>query len=258
MFTPQAFQNPTALLLAVVQILTYELFWFVLSGIINIKVNNSARNAMMLIGLWLLIVLIIPVTANQLGNALYPSPSRMLMLNELRHINQQLEEKRDEILDSYLQDHPELAAEDDTKKYNFWHKYYAAQDVLREEVEPLIASHESALRQRQQVVNFMKFLSPAIVIQESFSKLAGTSAQDYKEYKKQIMEYTDAWRGHIIPLLFKDEKYNKRRYDERPIFEYKPTNKKGLLVQNILLSFVMTILVLVAGRLLFKKKSYFN
>ena len=38
----------------------YILFWFVIAYIINIKINNSSKNALTLIGTWLLIVMILP------------------------------------------------------------------------------------------------------------------------------------------------------------------------------------------------------
>lgn len=256
LYAPQVFQSIGSVSYAVLHILAYELFWFVLAGVVNIKVNHSAKNAMILVGLWILFVLIIPVAANQLGNTLYPQPSRLLMLNDIRHINKKLEEKRDQILDSYLQDHPELATGKDDAKYNFWHKYYASQDLLRAEVEPMLAKHEEAFQNREKVVNYLKYFSPAIILHESFSKLAGTSARDYDNYKQQVIAYKEAWRGHIIPLLFKGEKYTKARYEERPVFKYLPHKHSGLILQNILVTFLMTIVVFLLARFLLTNKIY--
>ena len=84
----------------------YNLFWFVLSCVINIKVNNSAKNALTLIGLWLLIVLILPASINQIGNSLYPVPSRLKMINEIRSIKKENEESQNKIMDEYLRNHP--------------------------------------------------------------------------------------------------------------------------------------------------------
>jgi len=52
--------------------------------IVNIKINDSSKNAITLIGFWLLLVLVIPATLNQIGNTLYPTPSRLKMINEIR------------------------------------------------------------------------------------------------------------------------------------------------------------------------------
>jgi len=258
-FTPQAFQDLTALMLVIGQILAYELFWFVLSSVVNIKINNSSKNAMVLIGCWLLMVLIIPVVANQIGTSLYPSPSRLTMLNEIREANRDIEKQQSEILNAYLREHPELASKDGGQDYSFWHKYYASQDMLKEKIQPLIDDHQQALSDRQEVVNYLKYLSPAIIFQESFSKLAGSSAQDYNGYKDQVIAYTEKWRGHIIPLLFQGKKYSKSTHESRPVFQYTPTVYTNLLLLNIGTTILLTMIVAVMTMLLIRKKvAYFG
>lgn len=243
-FAPQAFQHPLSVALTIFQIISYELFWFVMSGIVNVKINNTAKNAMTLIVAWLLIVLIIPVTANQLGASLYPAPSRLAMLNEIRQANIEIEKKQDEILDSYLRDHPELVDSTNDKSYNFWHKYFASQNILKGEIQPLIDDYQYSIDRRQQIVNYLKYLSPAIITQESFNRLAGTSFEDYNNYKEQVMSYTEAWRGHIIPLLFQDAKYSKSIHERRPVFDYKPLTYNKIVTWNIIATlFLMLIIV---------------
>lgn len=239
MFAPHAFQNFTSVLLAIFQIIAYELFWFVLAGIVNVKINHSAKNAVILIGLWLLTVLIIPVTANQVGTSLFPTPSRLNMINEIRQANKEMEKKQDKILDAYLRDHPELANTDTTKKYNFWHKYFASQKILQDEIKPLLGSYEEALSKQQKVVNYMKYLSPALVMNESFNRLAGTSSDDYLNYKKQVVEFSEEWRNHIVPLLFQDKKYSRKTYEKRPIFQFKPLANNQLVIFNIIATLVL-------------------
>ena len=76
----------------------YNLFWFFLSCVINIKVNSSAKNALTLIGLWLIIVLVLPASINQIGNSLYPVPSRLKMINEVRLIKKENAESQNKII----------------------------------------------------------------------------------------------------------------------------------------------------------------
>lgn len=253
LFSPPAFQHPVDILLSILLIATYALFWFVLSGIVNIRVNKSSKNALVLIGLWLLIVLIIPVTANQVGASLYPTPSRLKMINEIREANRDIEKKQDKILDAYLRDHPELAGTTDKKNYNFWHKYFASQKVLQKEIEPLLNKHQSTVKKQQQLIRYFKYLSPSIIMQESFNKIAGTSADDYDNYKQQVFAYAEVWRKHIVPLIFQEKKYNKTHYENRPIFEFKPLKKQTMLFYNIA-SMLLIILILVLVFSIFKHK----
>ena len=93
-------------------ILAYILFWFALAFLINLWIGSSAKNAVALLGLWVVFVLLVPSVLNQLGNTLYPMPSRTLMINEMRSLKAEASKRQDEILDNFLRDHPEYALND--------------------------------------------------------------------------------------------------------------------------------------------------
>jgi len=199
----------------------YILFWFALVFIININVNNSSKNALTLIGLWLVIVLVLPATINQIGNSLYPTPSRLKMINEIRSIKKENEEKQNEIMNEYLRNHPELAQENGKKKHGFWHNYFASEKVMEEKTKPLLDEYDLQLEKQQKLISLFQFLSPAILMQQSLNKIAGTSEAHYNDYKKQVYEFSDEWRNYLIPMLFKQQKFISKNYQELPTFNYK-------------------------------------
>ena len=96
-------------------VLAYMLFWFALAFLINLRVGSSSKNAISLIGLWVLFVLLVPSVLNQLSTTLYPIPSRTLMINDMRSLKAETIKKQDEILDNFLRDHPEYAINDTTQ-----------------------------------------------------------------------------------------------------------------------------------------------
>ena len=118
-FSPNSFGDGFSMFGLVALLSAYNLFWFVLSCVINIKVNNSAKNALTLIGLWLIIVLVLPASINQIGNSLYPVPSRLKMINEIRLIKKENAESQNKIMDEYLRNHPELAQQSDKDNFGF-------------------------------------------------------------------------------------------------------------------------------------------
>ena len=101
------FQNLGTFLGFISLVLVYELFWFALAFLINLLVGRSAKNAMVLLGLWIVFVLLIPSIINQMGSTLYPTPSRALMINEMRESQAEVLKNVDQILDNFLRDHPE-------------------------------------------------------------------------------------------------------------------------------------------------------
>ncbi len=201
-------------------IASYILFWFVVSTIINIKVNDSSKNAFALITAWLLIILILPAAINQIGNSLYPTPSRLKMINEIRLIKKENEEKQNEIMNAYLRDHPELATGTDKQKFGFWHKYFASEKIMEKKTKPLLIQYDLQLNKQQNLISTFKYFLPGILMQQSLNNIAGTSEKHYNDYKKQVFEFSGKWRNYLVPMLFKKQKFTTKNYNEIPSFNY--------------------------------------
>ena len=221
--------------------LGYILFWFVLAFIVNIAAGSSAKNAIVLLGLWVILVLLVPSILNQLGSTLYPMPSRTLMINDLRQIKVDMAEKQDEILDNYLRDHPEYAINDTTERRSFYHRYMASQMLVKKELEPVVSQFEDQLKNQQGWLNQFKWLSPAILVQESLNHIAGTATNDYENYRKQVNEFADTWRNHFMPLLYNNQKFSQPDYQNLPSFQYE--SKGGTITSNMLLLFVISLVL---------------
>lgn len=203
----------------------------------------------MLISIWLLVVMIIPATINQIGNTLYPTPSRLKMINEIRLIKKENEEKQDAIMNNYLRNHPELALQSNDSKFGFWHNYFASEKVMEEKTKPLLIEYDSQLQKQQNLISVFKYLSPAILMQQSLNNIAGTSEKHYNDYKKQVFEFSTVWRDHLVPMLFKEEKVTAKNFNELPSFNY--TNRvKNNVWFNLLSIIIISALafVFIAGK----------
>ncbi|MHA7831932.1 MAG: DUF3526 domain-containing protein [Flagellimonas sp.] len=225
--------------------LGYMLFWFALAFLVNLFVDSSAKNAVSLIMLWVIFVLLTPSVINQVGSTLYPMPSRTLMINEMRESKAEATKKQDEILDNFLRDHPEYAINDSTQSRNFYHRYMASQKVVKEELEPIVNNYEEQLRRQQSWSKKLQWISPAIVVQQSLNQLAGTSTEDYGNYRKQVIEFAGEWRDYFTTFLYNNTPFSKNDYAGLPQFEYQvgTSGKIGfsalvlLLIASALLTF---------------------
>ncbi|TAI49255.1 DUF3526 domain-containing protein [Flagellimonas allohymeniacidonis] len=215
-------------------IIAYMLFWFALAFLINLWIGRSAKNAVALLGLWIAFVLLIPSVLNQLGNTLYPIPSRTLMINEMRSLKAEVTKKQDEILDNFLRDHPEYAINDTTQFRGFYHRYMASQRLIKEELAPMINAYEDQLRKQQDWVGIFKWFSPAIIVQESLNQRAGTSTQDYEDYRKQVVSFAGSWREHFMPFLYNNKNFSQKDYPDLPKFQFVPKSFSSLLTVPLL------------------------
>ena len=54
-------------------------------------------------------------------------------------------------------------------------------------------------------MNNLRFLSPAILLQDTFNDLADTSSAHYTDFRNQVIAFADTWRNYFIPRMFRNE-----------------------------------------------------
>ncbi|KJD34488.1 hypothetical protein PK35_01450 [Tamlana nanhaiensis] len=258
LFSVNALAQVTNLIGLFLIIAAYVLFWFVAAFIVNVKINNSSKNALALIGVWLLLVMVIPATINQIGSALYPTPSRLKMINEIRLIKKENEEKQNEIMNDYLRTHPELAQNNDEQRFGFWHNYFASEKVMEEKTKPLLNDYDIQLKKQQHLISTFKYISPAILMQQALNNISGTSEKHYNDYKKQVFEFSVRWRNYLVPMLFKNEKFTLEDYSSMPQFNYENRIKNEVWFNFIALTLISLLLFFVLGSKHLKDKSAKN
>jgi ABC-2 type transport system permease protein len=204
----------------------YIFFWFLISFLINLFGNSSGSNAVTLIAVWVVFVLLIPSIISQTANSFYPVPSRTIMIHEYREAKALAEKKADEILKTYYREHPEYAPKDTTQQnqYSWWLGNFAASDVINQSVQPVLDDYNEALNKQQSWVNRLRFLSPAILLQDGLNDLAGTSPAHYTDFRNQVIAFADTWRHYFIPRMFKNEKMKSDELGSLPKHSYSTAN----------------------------------
>jgi ABC-2 type transport system permease protein len=207
-----------------VLILTYTAFWFLVAALVNLAGKSSAQNAVTMLAIWVGLVLLVPSVVSQLANNLYPVPSRALLINQVRTANEEATRQADTILASYYRDHPELVPDSSKQEeYKFYKQYFASQELIQNKLKPMLRQYENRLAQQQAWVDGFRFASPAILLNDSFSDLAGTSTRHYQSYREQVIAFAARWRTYFKPIIFKSDVMSRNLIDGLPDFEYNAT-----------------------------------
>jgi len=179
MFTLIYLKIPLSLQLGVIVLVafTYMIFWFAVSFLVNVISSSSGKNAVVLLSLWIILVLIIPAAVNQTANSIYPTPSGVILLNEIRETKQELAKEQDKVIAEYLRNHPELVREEGDNQYSYWQRFFASQEMAEQTLSPLIEDFDNQLEEQLNCVTMWRVLSPAILFQTSISEIAGTSSK---------------------------------------------------------------------------------
>jgi ABC-2 type transport system permease protein len=184
----------------------YGVFWFAMAVAVNAMGRGSATNALTLAGVWLLLAMAIPSVLNVVVQWAYPAPSRVEMIQAVRAAGEEATRQGSQLLARYLEDHPELmpAAGDRGQAPDFGTLLVAVNEATEQKVRPVLAAFESQLAKQQQMVDRLRYVSPAIVAQAAYHDAAGVGAHRYRHFLEQVEEYHRQWRG-LPSFAFREE-----------------------------------------------------
>lgn len=227
----------------------YSAFWFALAYLLNLRGKSSARNAIVMLGLWVVFVLAIPSLASQWANATYPVPSRALLVNEMRTLKAEVSKEQDKLLDDYLRNHPELIAVsgDSNASVRRTQQYFAAKDMVEQRIQPLLNTYNSRLEKQKTWVSRFAYLSPAILTQNSLNHIAETSSQHYDAYRQNVRDFAVEWRDFFLPITFEGKNFEKEMISEFPEFIFDKSGINSPLLVNSIALLIMVFGLTIAA-----------
>lgn len=213
------------LLLWVGVVIAYAAFWFALAVAVNALGKNSATNAVILVGAWMVLVIVVPALLNIAVTALHPVPSRVELIQTSREASTAASREGSNLLARFYEDHPTLAPEEiDLNPTDFWITLQAAQDSVDEAIAPILARYDAQLAQQQKLVDRLGLLSPTIVAQEALNDLAGAGMARRWLFLEQVAEFHNRWRAFFIPRIMRRETLSQSDYDRLPTFAFREEN----------------------------------
>ncbi len=230
-------------------IILYSAFWFALAYLINLQGRSSSRNVIVMLGFWVVFVLAIPSLASQWANAVYPVPSRALLVNEMRSLKAEVVKEQDKLLDDYLRNHPELIGvnADSDESLRRTQQYFAAKDMVEQRIQPLLSTYNTNLEKQQTWVSRFAYLSPAILAQNSLNHLAETSSEHYDSYRQNVRDFAEQWRDFFLPMTFEGKIFRKEIIGQFPEFHFDKTAIRSPIPINSTVLLVLASGLLIVG-----------
>jgi ABC-2 type transport system permease protein len=206
----------------IVLLFTYMLFWFALAQAVNVLAKSSAQNALILTGLWIVILLVLPTLISITVNMAYPVPSRVAMVGLIRAAQTDANKEADATVARFEQEHPEMTAvpvskDDDTTASR---KRVLVQQAAADRIAQIMAGYDQQLAQQQRIVDSLRFLSPAIVMQEALNAVAGTDNSRYQHLSGQVDAFHRVWQGFFLPKVLENTPLTLADYQHFPHFSY--------------------------------------
>ncbi|WP_299465206.1 DUF3526 domain-containing protein [uncultured Microscilla sp.] len=231
-------------------VMLYALFWFGLCFIVNLFGYSSEKNAVTLLGLWILLVLMVPSLINQLSASIYPMPSRTILINEVRKAQAAADKAQDKILDEFLRNHPEIVVSREAKEgtaYRWWQRYFASKEVVEKQMMPLLKKFDQKLVQQQQLERRLRFLSPSVMMQDVLNELAKTSTDHYRAYRQSVSRFTKKWKDFFIPMVYAEKEFTKEMVNKWPQFTFDESKITSRFIYNIAGLFLFSLIIVLIG-----------
>jgi ABC-2 type transport system permease protein len=228
----------------------YGLFWFVLAVAVAALDKPSAANAVILAGAWVLFVMLVPSALNLLAETWYPVPSRVRLVQAVREASDEATAAGSQLLSRYYEDHPELApAEQDaaTAMSDFNAVRIAVADDVDRRVRPVIEEYARQLAGQQRLVERLRFLSPAVLLQDGLNDLAGAGAARHRHFLTQVEAYHAAWRAWFQPRVLRRQPL--ADYRGVPTFHYQEESLRAVLARTAVAAGDLAIPVCLLGLL---------
>jgi ABC-2 type transport system permease protein len=201
----------------------YSAFWFLLAAAVAARGAGSAGNALALTGIWIVFVLVLPTALGIAIQLLHPVPSRVEMINQLRAAQTSTGQEYDAASARYQDEHGDAGTPSGLLaggELDSARKRVIVQQRTAERTADLLRSYDTQLRAQHAAVDRLRFLSPAIVMQEALNDIAGTGNRRHAHHQRQVDQFHAQWQGFFAPKVLANQALTLADYDRFPRFSY--------------------------------------
>ncbi|MCW5620159.1 MAG: DUF3526 domain-containing protein [Burkholderiales bacterium] len=226
-------------------VIAYGLFWFALSGLVNSLGKSSALNALILIGCWIVLVLVVPLALNLLVSAVSPAPSRTELATQTRIIASDSYTRNQDLLrtEYYHVGKPEsLLPKDGRFEVPARLKaFFLMARQMDAEIQAALDRFDEQLAKQQRLVNRYGFASPAILMHEGMTVLAGTGVSRYQHFQEQVQAFHGQWREYFEPRIIEGIAITEADFETMPQWTWKEQDPGVVRSDALLRTFHMVI-----------------
>jgi len=201
-------------------ILSYELFWFGLVYVLTLLKKNSNYNAVMLLGVWLFLVVLLPALGNVLINRFIAIPEAFsTTVTQREAYHEKWDMPKREAMEPFYQAYPQYRQFPIPENIysNGW--YYGMQFIADKAAEKDSKLLFEKLKRRQEVSKRLSYIIPSLLLQNTFNRIAETDLEDHIDYLESVKKYHQEISEFFYPCLFKGNSIDKKAWDDFPEFE---------------------------------------
>ncbi len=200
-------------------VLAYWGFWLCLIAFLVARFRHATQSAAVLAGVWFVLVFAMPGLVSAVAEAIYPTPSRLALLSEVRDVEAQTSRDLAGLTDRFLTDHPELTVGDEGVP-SFYRAAFLANDAARQVTAPLVDGFDEARRGRARALGLAQYLSPAIVAQRLLHLLADADLERQYRFQQQSRQALFELANAVGPAIVSRNRITTAEFDNLRAFTF--------------------------------------
>lgn len=235
----------------------YFAFWFALSFFVNSFSFSSNANATVLIFLWLFTGILVPNLLQIDLNKAHPIPSRIFLTTEERKAINRYFEKEGQDLTREVFNSPRTMMRQASivtpgMVYGYGVIVYKSQEIKDAAAEVAEQKLYGQIEKQQAAIQRWQFVSPALMMQETLSGLAGTHWHQFNKFSKDVDTFRKETKRFYYPKMALESTYRTftaKDADAIPTFRTRQYASFGWMKvwQGFLGYFLLTCLLLSDG-----------
>lgn len=219
-------------------ITVYGLFWFALAVLVNALGKSSAANILILIASWVALVLVAPVVLNLAVQTAHPVPSRAELATTTRIITIKGLNRYHDLLSA---DYRYTAQPETLRPRNGKievpprrRAQYLIQRDVDQEIQAVLDRFNAQILAQQTLVDRYGVISPAIVVYEGMTALAGTDSKRYLHFQNLVEQFHNAWKTYFDPRILDGIAITEADFERMPRFEWREPAEDGTSTTTML------------------------
>lgn len=204
-----------------IAILIYLLFWCALVWLVILCGGSSRKSALLLLGCWLGLTIVLPALCNRLVGLKQPLPLRTELVSKQRAtMLETWEMPIPELIEQFYGNNPQyvhLRKPTDTARYGN-KRFVAYYDLLGRRMDKNIRSYQEHVQLHQRWMDRISWLNPVSQMQSLLNEIAKTGLASYLHYQRDVARYQHRWVLHMNGFLLRDAKLSKEDLNLLPQF----------------------------------------
>ena len=231
----------------------YWLFWVSCTALIAALNRSSLNAALSTLTCWVFFVVLMPGSLQFIGNAVYESPSRLLLLSDARLAESVARGSIEQRYEAFMADHAGEIALDDENVPDYYRNAYLANKAINERIRMAIETVDQVEAKRLRLLQNLAIVSPVTQLQLAFNEASQSGRARAKRYEAQVREHLRKYTQTIGPATLSKSRLTVAQANSIADFSFQEDDQIFARLRAVLLLLIYSLAAALGATVLAKR-----